>query len=283
MKLIHTITELREYLATARKAGKSIGLVPTMGALHAGHLSLVDVLAAKIPENSEIVVSIFVNPLQFNDPKDFERYPNTLQSDLDALAGIAATVVFAPSPEEIYPQGESTVLITPTSADTFEGLHRPGHFAGMLTVVAKLFNIVQPDYAAFGQKDAQQLFLVRSMVRDLNIPLEIVAVPTMREADGLAMSSRNRFLDPENRADALALSAALQAAAKEDSVDAALTAATGILDRAGVALDYFALVDPDTFQEVSGDYRGEVLAIVAANVGSVRLIDNLLFELTTDD
>ncbi|MBX3311860.1 MAG: pantoate--beta-alanine ligase [Microbacteriaceae bacterium] len=283
MKLIHTITELREYLATARKAGKSIGLAPTMGALHAGHLSLVDALAAKIPENSEIVVSIFVNPLQFNDPKDFERYPNTLQSDLDALAGTAATVVFAPSPEEIYPEGELTVLITSTGPVAFEGLHRPGHFAGMLTVVAKLFNIVQPDYVAFGQKDAQQLFLVRSMVRDLNIPLEIVVVPTMREADGLAMSSRNRFLDPENRADALALSAALQVAAKEDGVDAALAVATGILDKAGVALDYFALVDPDTFQEVSGDYHGKVLAIVAANVGPVRLIDNLLFELTTDD
>lgn len=284
MKLIHKIDELREHLDTARKSGKKIGLVPTMGALHEGHLSLVDSLAKENPgEALEIVVSIFVNPLQFNDAKDLERYPNTLESDLAALEGTVATVVFAPAVEEIYPNRESAVLITPTGPESFEAAHRPGHFTGVLTVVAKFFNIVQPNYAAFGQKDAQQLFLVQSMVRDLNIPIKIIAVPTLREVNGLAMSTRNRFLSEEDQRGAGSLSEALRAAAAEKTVDAALTAATGILDRAGVALDYFALVDPETFTKVSGDYRGRVLAIVAANVGPVRLIDNLLFELTTDD
>ena len=267
-RVIDTIAGLRERLADAA----SVALVPTMGALHAGHLALVR-RAAELADT--VVVSIFVNPLQFNEPGDLERYPRTLDADLALLPD--DVLVFAPSAAELYPGGESGTLVTAGEIGTrFEGASRPGHFDGMLTVVAKLLNIVQPTFAVFGQKDAQQVFLVRRMVRDLNIPTTIDIVETVREDGGLALSSRNRFLSgPEHHA-ALALSRALGAAATSAGTrEQALLASREVLnDESGIDVDYLEIVDPATFLPVGDDYRGAATAIVAAQVGDTRLIDN---------
>lgn len=247
-----------------------------MGALHDGHLALV----ARARELAEtVVVSIFVNPLQFGEPEDLDRYPRDLAADVAKLP--RGTVVFAPPVEELYPHRVSDTLVTAGNVATrFEGASRPGHFDGMLTVVAKLFNIVTPDVAVFGQKDAQQVFLVQRMVRDLNFPVSVDVVQTVREPDGLALSSRNRFLNPEERTASLALSRALAAAAECDTVAAARTAARRALEeQPGVEPDYAELVDPETFLPVPPDYRGRVTAIVAARLGTTRLIDNRAFQL----
>jgi pantoate--beta-alanine ligase len=280
-RVVHGIEELRAFLAaeraerTQRGEGARVVLVPTMGALHAGHLSHV----RRARELGDIVVvSIFVNPLQFGPTEDLDRYPRTLEADVSALATVGADAVFAPSASEMYPDGATGTLVTGGQVTRlFEGASRPGHFDGMLTVVAKLLAIVGPDVATFGRKDAQQLFLVRRMVRDLNIPVRIEAIDIVREDDGLALSSRNRYLSADERQLALALSAALLAAgnAAGRGVTAALDAALGeVTARALVELDYFAVVDPGTFLPVGDGYRGEALALVAARVGSTRLIDN---------
>lgn len=270
-EVFDTVASLRLRLATAG----SVAFVPTMGALHDGHLALVH-RAQGLAD--VVVVSIFVNPLQFGEPEDLNRYPRDLDADVAQLPD--ATIVFAPSVPELYPDGASETFVTAGDAGTrFEGASRPGHFDGMLTVVAKLLNIVTPNIVVFGQKDAQQVFLVRRMVRDLNIPVTVDVVETVREPDGLALSSRNRFLDTGERAAALALSHALatveDAAARGVTVEAALRDARSTLhDEPGIDLDYVEIVDPNTFLPVADDYRGPATAIVAARVGSTRLIDN---------
>jgi len=280
--VVDSIAGVRAAVAEARTAGRGIALVPTMGALHPGHLSHVERLRELDP-TAFVVVSIFVNPLQFGVGEDFERYPRTLDDDVARLAEVGADAVFAPSVAEMYPDGGALVTISagPVGA-AFEGAARPGHFDGALTVVAKLLQIVAPDVASFGQKDAQQLWLIGRMVRDLDMPVRVLDVPTVREADGLAMSSRNRYLSAAERHAALALSRALAASesAADAGVAAALAAGDAILaDTAGVEVDYLAIVDAMTFSPVPDGFRGPVIAIVAARVGTTRLIDNVRFRL----
>jgi len=271
--VIETIRGMREAIAAERANGKSIALTPTLGALHEGHLAHV-VRAAEVADVR--VVSIFVNPTQFTIAADLDRYPRTLEADVEKLEGV--DYVFAPSVEEMYPDGPTETIITAGKVGTlFEGASRPGHFDGVLTVVAKLLDIVTPDIATFGQKDAQQLFLVRRMVVDLNLPVRIEPIETVREDDGLALSSRNRFLDARERRAARTLSAALDAAASaaDSGLDAALAAAQGaLMGESLVALDYLKFVHPKTFLPVDDGYRGPAIAIVAAKLGDTRLIDN---------
>ena len=272
---VSTIAEMRSLVAAARETGGRVAFVPTMGALHEGHLALV----RRARKRADlVVVSIFVNPLQFGPTEDLERYPRTLEADVAVLTSLGVDVVFAPTVEEVYPDGPVPTRVTAGAiGGMFEGRSRPGHFDGMLTVVTKLLNIVQPDIAVFGQKDAQQLFLVRRLVRDLNLPIEILAVPTEREPDGLALSSRNRFLGPAERVAARVLSVALAAASAstERGVDAVVAAAqSAIMGEALVKLDYLAIVDEQTFMPVSDDFRGAALVLIAARVGTTRLIDN---------
>lgn len=271
--MIETIRGMREAIAAERANGKSIALTPTLGALHEGHLAHV-VRAAEVADVR--VVSIFVNPTQFTVAADLDRYPRTLEADVEKLEGV--DYVFAPSVEEMYPDGPTETIITAGKVGTlFEGASRPGHFDGVLTVVAKLLDIVTPDIATFGQKDAQQLFLVRRMVVDLNLPVRIEPIETVREDDGLALSSRNRFLDARERRAARTLSAALDAAASaaDSGLDAALAAAQGaLMGESLVALDYLKFVHPKTFLPVDDGYRGPAIAIVAAKLGDTRLIDN---------
>ena len=258
MRTIRTVAELRAHLDSARG---SIGLVPTMGALHAGHESLI---RAAREENDTVVVSLFVNPAQFNDPRDLEAYPRDERRDGAIAERHGADILFAPEQDEVYRAGASTKVIVEGLGEVFEGAHRgPGHFAGVCTVVAKLFNMVQPDRAYFGQKDAQQVAVLRRMVSDLDFPLEIRVQPTIRDPDGLALSSRNARLTPEERQQALAINAALQAAAHGD-----LDAGEAVLAENGIEPEYFAAVDPETF-EAPGD-----LIVIAATIGTTRLIDN---------
>ena len=282
-EVVRRIAEVRAAVAAARGVGRPIALTPTMGALHAGHLAHLDAARAAVGAQAFTVVSIFVNPLQFGEGEDLDRYPRTLEADLAALDGVGADLVFAPEVGEMYPGGAVEVSIAAGPvASTFEGAARPGHFDGALTVVAKLLHIVGPDVATFGRKDAQQLFLVERMVRDLDIPATILEVDIVREADGLAMSSRNRYLSPEQRRAALALSAGMWAAeaASGQGRDAALLAAAGVTDaEPAVDVDYLDLVDPATFRPVGPEHRGPVIAIVAARVGTTRLIDNARFAL----
>ena len=273
-RVVTTIAEVRAAVQDARTRGDRVALVPTMGALHAGHLALV----RRARELADVVVvSVFVNPLQFGPSEDFDLYPRTLDADVAALADLA-DLVFAPAVSEMYPDGPSQTRVTGGDvAARFEGASRPGHFDGMLTVVAKLFDIVQPHVAMFGQKDAQQVFLVRRMVADLNLPLSVEVVPTVRESDGLALSSRNKYLDGRGREAAVALSAALDAvgAAGPHGPDAALAAGRArVQASSAVRLDYLAIVDPQTFRPVDEGYRGPATALIAAVVGGTRLIDN---------
>lgn len=295
--VVRSIAELREASAAllAADAGPdrvpSLGLVPTMGALHAGHAELA---ATSVSAEAVTVVSIFVNPLQFGDAKDLERYPRTLEADLELLAPVGVDLVFAPSAQEMYPGGAPMVRVSAGAlGEVFEGASRPGHFDGALTVVSKLLHAAQPSVRAgyrayFGQKDAQQLALVRRMVADLNFPVEIVGVPTVRAADGLALSSRNRFLSEAQREAALVLSRALrllaERARRREPLDlesaAALVRSEPLLD-----LDYFEVLDPKSFDPLAENCRntpfsGSAVAVIAAKVGSVRLIDNTL--LTAD-
>ncbi|MFK4728789.1 pantoate--beta-alanine ligase [Agromyces mediolanus] len=266
---------LRSRIADARAGGASVAFVPTMGALHDGHLALV----ARARELADVVVvSIFVNPLQFGPGEDLERYPRTLDADVAALTGTGAAFVFAPTVAEMYPDGPAaTRVVAGEVGGLYEGASRPGHFDGMLTVVAKLLNIVQPDAVVFGQKDAQQVFLVRRMVRDLDLPVAVEVVETVRESDGLALSSRNRFLGDAERRTALVLSEALSAAADaagDGAPEALAEAVAAFGDHDGAELDYFVIVDPATFLPVADDATGPALALVAARVGATRLIDN---------
>jgi pantoate--beta-alanine ligase len=270
----HTIAEIREHVASARRTGH-VAVVPTMGALHDGHLALVD-RALEVAET--VVVTIFVNPLQFGVGEDLDRYPRTLETDVEKLAAKGVHLVFAPSVDEMYPHGPSQTRVTAGQVGgLYEGKARPKHFDGMLTVVTKLFNIVTPDIAVFGQKDAQQVFLVRRMVKDLDLPVEIEVVETVRESEGLALSSRNVYLTPDERRAALALSASLDAAASasDRGVDGAVRAAQAVFaEEPLVTLDYLVVVDPETFLPVDDGYRGPATVLVAARVGSTRLIDN---------
>ena len=275
MKLTQTKEELRKALG---ELDGSVALVMTMGALHEGHLSLVRAARASA---QNVVVSIFVNPLQFGPGEDYEAYPRDLEADMALLGTVGVEVVFAPAAEELYPR-EPLVRINPGPvAALYEGKTRPTHFAGVLQVVHKVLNLVHPDVAFFGQKDAQQLALIRTLVADLDIPVEIRSVPIKREESGLALSSRNAYLNDEERIEALAISQALivgrDAAARGGAPDSVRALVQRHLEQApGVTLDYLSLVDPETFGEIeSGTAATRGLLVTAAWVGSTRLIDNM--------
>lgn len=261
-------------------------VVMTMGALHDGHLELVRRARVEAGPNGQVIVTIFVNPLQFGAGEDLETYPRDLDGDVAKLAGVGADVVFAPTPDVVYPDGDPVVRVSAGRiGDVLEGEHRPGHLDGVLTVVLKLMHLVRPDVALFGEKDAQQLLAVRRMVRDLEVSVEVVGVPTVREGDGLAMSSRNAYLSADERERALALSRALRAGAAAAGSGAAgvINAARQVLDEAdGVVIDYLALVDPVTVDAVTDDFSGHALLLVAARVGTTRLIDNQAVEVSPD-
>jgi pantoate--beta-alanine ligase len=273
---VRTVADLRAALAGARRDGNSIGLVPTMGALHDGHLSL---LRAARADNDVVVMSLFVNPAQFNEQSDLAAYPRDEQRDVELAAAAGVDVLFAPAVEEVYPAGFATTVQVSGLTERLEGAHRGrAHFDGVTTVVTKLFNMVGADVAYFGQKDAQQAAVIKRLVRDLDIPVRIEICPTVREPDGLAMSSRNAHLSAAERARATALSRALGAAAhavEAGERDAAAVAAAGRaeLDAANVETEYFELVSRDTLDPVL-TVNGDVLAVVAARVGTTRLIDN---------
>lgn len=281
MKRIATIAEMQALARATRRRGARIGLVPTMGALHEGHLSLVRTARTK---SDQVVVSIFVNPTQFGPNEDFARYPRNLENDCALLEREGVDVVFAPSVEEMYPGGQSaTWVVVDGLNERLCGKSRPGHFRGVTTVVAKLFNIVEPDVAFFGQKDAAQVANIRRMVRDLNMPVAIEVCPIVREADGLALSSRNAYLSPDERKRALVLSRSLARARElfdsgERSFDALVTAAKREFAREpAVRLDYFEVVDPDTLEPETAITKPTLVA-VAAFVGNTRLIDNMVLE-----
>jgi pantoate--beta-alanine ligase len=277
MRTIRAIGALREHLQLERSAARTIGLVPTMGAFHAGHVSLME----RARETCDVVVvSLFVNPTQFGPSEDLAAYPRDERRDAENAAAAGVDVLFAPSTEEIYPDGFQTTVRVGPLADSLEGAQRPGHFDGVATVVTKLLSIVQPDVAFFGQKDAQQALIVRRVVRDLDLPVRIEVCPTVREPDGLAMSSRNAYLAPPERERAVALRRALDAAeqavaAGERDAGAVATAARGAMTPFDVEPEYLALVDADTLTPVEL-IDGEVLVALAARVGPARLIDNAL-------
>lgn len=276
--LLETAAELR----AAGAVGRPRAVVMTMGALHEGHAALVRAARRHVGPAGEVVVTVFVNPLQFGAGEDLDRYPRTLDADVEIAAESGAGIVFAPSVDEVYPGGEPQVrVMAGPMGERFEGAVRPGHFDGMLTVVAKLLHLTRPDTAFYGQKDAQQLALIRRMTADLNFPVEIVGVPTVREPDGLALSSRNRYLSPDERDTALALSRALFAGrdAVADGAGAVRAAARAVLDAAdGLAVDYLALVDPSDFTDAVPSHTGPAVLAVAARVGTTRLIDNIPVE-----
>jgi pantoate--beta-alanine ligase len=278
MRVLTGIEQMRAASAAARREGKRVGLVPTMGALHAGHLALVRACRA---ESQFSVVSIFVNPLQFGPNEDFARYPRPFERDRELLAAEDVDVVFAPTLEEMVPAGSTTFVEVAALSDKLDGASRPGHFRGVATVVAKLFNIVTPDLAFFGQKDAAQLAVIRRLVRDLDFNVDIRVAPIVREPDGVALSSRNQYLSAAERKQAPVLYRALtrvQALADRGEHSPRALAHAGrdvIAEEPAVRLDYFAIVDPDTLEPVS-DLARTALVAVAAWIGSTRLIDNIL-------
>ncbi len=281
IEVVRTIDALREHLAPLRRAGKRLALVPTMGALHEGHLSLMregqrraDLCAA----------SIFVNPMQFGPNEDLARYPRDEAGDTAKCASAGVTLLFIPEPGELYPARFQSSVEVAGLTERLCGASRPGHFRGVTTVVAKLFNLFRPDLALFGEKDFQQLAVLRRMNRDLDFGIDLVGMPIVREEDGLALSSRNRYLSPEERARALSLSAGLRAAAMlrrggERDAEPLLAAARAHLERANVVIDYLELVDPSTLEPIArADQPARML--VAAFVGKTRLIDNIAIEAT---
>jgi pantoate--beta-alanine ligase len=276
MNTLRTISEVREALAPARREGLTIGLVPTMGALHEGHLSL---LRRARADNDIVVMSLFVNPTQFNDAGDLDAYPRDEGRDLSLAEGNGVDHVFAPSADELYPSGFSTTVTVAGVTEPLEGVHRGrAHFDGVATVVTKLFNIVGPDVAYFGQKDAQQAVVIRRFAADLDIPVRIAVCPTVREPDGLALSSRNAHLSPPERERATALHRALDAARAavaggERDPDAVAAPARALLREGGIAPEYFEIVDANTMAPAA-QVNGNALAVVAARVGATRLIDN---------
>jgi pantoate--beta-alanine ligase len=281
MRTIRTIAEMRGHVKRARGRSMSVGLVPTMGAFHAGHHSL---MRAARADHDLVVVSLFVNPAQFNDSGDLAAYPRTESQDAAEAAELGVDVLFAPPVEEIYPPGFSTHVQVDGLSEVLEGAKRgPGHFRGVCTVVAKLLNIVQPDVAYFGQKDAQQVAVVSRMVADLDIPVRLEALPTVREPDGLALSSRNRRLDAHDRRRALALHRALTAAEQAVAAgerDAARVAELASAQLGDVDAEYLAIVDPESFHPLER-IDGRALVAVAAQVGPVRLIDNVVLQVSS--
>jgi pantoate--beta-alanine ligase len=277
LRTLHNIAELRSLLA---RAARPVGLVPTMGALHAGHGRLID---AARRASASVVVSIFVNPIQFNQAEDYQRYPRPIEADLAFCAARGVDFVFAPPAEEMYPQPQLTFVEVSRLTDHMEGRYRPGHFRGVATVVLKLFQIVAPERAWFGEKDAQQLAVVRRMVRDLNLPVEILSVPTVREPDGLALSSRNQHLDPEERQIAPRLYQALCAAAERITAGerCAQTARQAALDvlvaEPRMRVEYLEIADDDEMQPVER-IAGPVRVAAAVWLGRTRLIDNVRCE-----
>lgn len=276
MKVVRSAVDVRHAVAAVRASGR-VGFVPTMGALHEGHLSLIRHARSAC---EVIVLSIFVNPLQFGPNEDLERYPRPEERDLELAEGEGVDIAFLPSVEEMYPAGAATTVAVGELGAILEGAHRPGHFDGVATVVAKLFNIVDPDVAFFGQKDAQQVAVLKRMVADLDLGIDIVVGETVREPDGLAMSSRNVYLSADERERALSLNRALQAGAETlqagESPEDAERRMRAVLEQAGAEIDYAVVVDPDTFGPPDGT---DTLLLVAARVGGTRLIDNLLLQM----
>ena len=280
MKLIRTISELRAELDAFRKAGKTIGLVPTMGALHAGHASLVK---RAVAENEVVVVSDFVNPTQFNDQNDLLKYPRTLEADCALLEKCGATLVFAPSVEEIYPEPDTRQFSYAPLDTVMEGKYRPGHFNGVCQIVSKLFLIVEPDRAYFGEKDFQQLAIIREMVRKYPFDIQIVGCPIVREEDGLALSSRNARLTPEQRKEAVQISRALFASV-DFSKSRVLCETKEYVEQCirrapGLELEYFEIVDGNTLQPVKAwDESNYIVGCITVYCGDVRLIDNIKYK-----
>jgi pantoate--beta-alanine ligase len=278
MQIVRTVNELRAWSRTARMAGKTVGLVPTMGALHAGHASLIRMARSRC---GAVAVSIFVNPTQFAPNEDYARYPRTLDADCAMAERTGADVVFAPAVEEMYPLGAETFVEVEQISDRLDGRSRPGHFRGVATVVAKLFIAGEPDFAFFGQKDAAQVAVLRRMIADLRMGLELVVCPIVREADGLALSSRNVYLSAEERKRALVLSRSLRhveelvAGGERDAEKLRAAARTVIGEEPAVRVDYLALVDWATLEPVEMAEPGTLFA-VAAWVGETRLIDNTI-------
>jgi pantoate--beta-alanine ligase len=278
MDVLRRVRAMKEACAAARAAGKTVGFVPTMGALHEGHLGLVRRVRAQADLT---VVSIFVNPTQFGSTDDFARYPRDIVRDADILAREGVDILFAPEPDEMYPPGAGTFVEVAGLSDKLEGKSRPGHFRGVATVVTKLFEIVSPHVAAFGQKDAQQVLVIKTMARDLMMDVEILVLPTKREEDGLAMSSRNALLTPDERRAARAIPRALEAVraaleAGERDPGKLLAAGKAILVEAPLLrIDYVELVDPDRLEPVA-KAQGSMLLAVAVFAGSTRLIDNVV-------
>lgn len=281
MDVAETIDHVRQCVDQRRAAGQTVGLVPTMGALHAGHIALIEAAVARC---DYVVVSIFVNPTQFGPSEDFETYPRPLEKDLDICRTHGVHAVFAPSPAEMYPREALTWVTVEKLTAPLCGRSRPGHFRGVTTVCAKLFNIVGPDMAFFGQKDAQQAVVIQRMVADLNMPLEIVVCPTVREPNGLAISSRNQYLSPQQRQDATVIYQSLRKCqetvkAGTRNADEIRTQMQAILGRVpALQVEYIGLVDADSLEEVD-PAAGRVLVAVAARLGSTRLIDNIRLDI----
>lgn len=280
MIVVETVDKLRAFLAAARAEGKSVGLVPTMGALHEGHASLVQ---RSVAENDVTVVSVFVNPTQFNDKGDLERYPRTLDADCALLSSLGANYVFAPSVEEVYPEPDTRVFDFAPLDKVMEGVYRPGHFNGVAQIVSKLFMYVEPDRAYFGEKDFQQLAIIREMVRQLGFKLQVVGCSIVREKDGLALSSRNTLLTPEQRTTALTISRTLFASldyAKDHTLaETKQMVEQAIADTEGLELEYYEVVDGHTLQPVASwtdaDY---IVGCITVYCGKVRLIDNIRYK-----
>jgi pantoate--beta-alanine ligase len=275
---ISDIAALRQWRDDQRQAGRRVALVPTMGSLHDGHLALVDEARRRA---DAVVLSVFVNPLQFGPEEDFARYPRNLERDRALAAARGVHLLFAPETDALYPPGSEIRIVAGETAERWEGSARPGHFAGVLTVVAKLFHLVEPEVACFGQKDIQQVTLIRRMTKDLDWPIEVAVVPIVREADGLAMSSRNVYLSPAERANALSLSHGLRAArgawqgGERSAAVLRRIVQSSLRAAAGVRAEYIAIVEPEKLRPVTVAPAGTILA-VAARVGDIRLIDNVI-------
>ncbi len=280
MEVTETIKSVRSLVKAAQSKGKNIGFVPTMGDLHIAHISLIE---AAIQKCDFVVVSIFVNPTQFGPGEDFEKYPRPFESDLEICRKAGVDVVFAPSPQQIYPSENLTWVNVEKLTGPLCGRSRPGHFRGVTTVCAKLFNIVAPDVAYFGQKDAQQAIVIKQMVADLNMPLEIVVCPTVRQADGLAVSSRNKYLSKQQRKDATYIYKSLEKC--ESLIEAGTTNSKTIIGEmkkilkqvSSIEIEYISIVDAESLQELE-KIAGKVLAAVAVKIGSARLIDNIVVD-----
>ena len=280
MEVAETIESVRAAVKTARGKGQKIGLVPTMGALHIGHISLIE---AAVKKCDFVVVSIFVNPTQFGPGEDYEKYPRPVEADLDICKKAGVNLVFAPKPEQMYPDKILTWVNVEKLTEPLCGKSRPGHFRGVTTVCAKLFNIIQPDIAFFGQKDAQQAIIIKRMVADLNMPLEIVVCPTIREQDGLAVSSRNQYLDRQQRQDAAYIYKSLEKC--REMVNTGKIETREIIDqmkkmllqKPSMKIEYISIVDSETLEDIE-KIAGKALVAVAVRLGPARLIDNIMID-----